>query len=112
MLTEREASSLWFDLRETHIDRAKLFDRAESEKKQNQASLVYYSIVSGPSIKRKSKLCYFQKYARTQTVQKHMAFAGSNSYCWLSKSVENNLDQQTVVFIFAVNQNKYKKESS
>ena len=30
----------------------------------------------------------------------------------LSKSVENNLDEQTVVLIFAVNRDKYKKESS
>ena len=28
---------------------------------QNQASLVYYSIVSSPLIKRESKLCYFPK---------------------------------------------------
>ena len=43
---------------------------------------------------------------------KNMAFTGSNSYWCLSKSVENNLDEQTVVFIVAVNQDKYKKESS
>ena len=43
---------------------------------------------------------------------KKMAFTGSNSYWCLSKSVENNLDKQTVVFIVAVNQDKYKKESS
>ena len=43
---------------------------------------------------------------------KNMVFTGSNS-SGLSKSVENNLDEQlTVVFIVAVNQDKYKKESS
>ena len=66
MLTEQETSSVCFDLdlTETHIDGAKLFDRAESlrsRQKQNQASLVYYSIVSSPLIKRESKLCYFPK---------------------------------------------------
>ena len=64
MLTEQETSSLCFDLRETHIDRAKLFDRAESlrrREKQNQASLVYYSIVSSPLIKRESILFYCPK---------------------------------------------------
>ena len=42
----------------------KLFDRAESlrrREKQNQASLVYYSTISSPLIKRESKLCYFPK---------------------------------------------------
>ena len=43
---------------------------------------------------------------------KNMAFTGSNSYWCLSKPVENNLDEQTVVFIVVVNQDKYKKESS
>ena len=33
---------------------------------------------------------------------KNMAFTGSNSYWCLSKSVENKLDKQTVVFIVAV----------
>ena len=45
-------------------------------------------------------------------LKKKKAFTGSNSYWCLSKSVENNLDKQTVVFIVAVNQDKYKKESS
>ena len=39
---------LCFDLRETNIDCAKLFDCAESpqhREKQNQVSLVYYSTV-------------------------------------------------------------------
>ena len=73
MLTEQETSSVCFDLdlRETHIDGAKLFDRAESlrsRQKQNQASLVYYSIVSSPLIKRESKLCYFPKvYSKTNS---------------------------------------------
>ena len=31
---------------------------------------------------------------------------------FICKSVENKLDEQTVVFIVVVNQNKYKKESS
>ena len=47
-----------------HIDRAKLFDRAESlprREKQNQESLVYYSIVSSPLIKRESKHFHFLK---------------------------------------------------
>ena len=70
MLTEQETSSLCFDLRETHIDRAK-FDRAESlrrREKQNQASLVYYSIVSSSLLKGESKLCYFPKiYSNTNT---------------------------------------------
>ena len=40
---------------------------------------------------------------------KNMAFTtGSNSYWCLSKSVENKLDKQTVVFIVAVDQDKYK----
>ena len=55
---------LCFDLRETHIDRAKLFDHAESlrlREKQNQVSLVHYSIVSSPRIKRESKLFCFPK---------------------------------------------------
>ena len=114
MLTEQETSSLCFDLRETHIDRAKLFDRAESlrrREKQNQASLVYYSIVSSPLIKRESKLCYFPKMLEHKQL-KNMAFTGSNSYWCLSKSVENNLDEQTVVFIVALNQDKYNTESS
>ena len=34
---------------------------------------------------------------------KNMAFTGSNSYWCLSKSVENKLDKQTVVFIESVN---------
>ena len=42
----------------------------------------------------------------------NMAFTGSNSYWCHSKSVENKLDEQTVVFIVAVIQDKYKKESS
>ena len=42
----------------------------------------------------------------------NIAFTGSNSYWCLSKSVENKLDEQTVVFIVAVIQGKYKKESS
>ena len=43
---------------------------------------------------------------------KTVAFTGSNP-CWCpSKSVENKLDKPTVVFIVAVNQDKYKKESS
>ena len=42
----------------------------------------------------------------------NIAFTGSNSYWCLSKSVENKLDEQTVVFIVAVIQDKYKKESS
>ena len=85
MLTEQKRRCCWclcFDLflknREAHIDRAKLFDRAESlrrREKQNQVSLVYFSTVNSPSwIKRESKLwsliISFQKYARTQTVQK------------------------------------------
>ena len=41
-----------------------------------------------------------------------MAFTGSNSYWCLSKSLENNLDEQMVVFIVAVNQDEDKKESS
>ena len=44
--------------------RAKLFDPAESlqrQEKQSQASLVYYSTISSPLIKRESKLCYFPK---------------------------------------------------
>ena len=40
------------------------------------------------------------------------AFTGSNSYWCFSKSIDNQLDEQTVVFIVAVNQDKYKKESS
>ena len=48
--------------------------------------------------------------SKTQT--KDMVFTGSNSYWCPSKSVENKLDQQTVVFIVAVNQDKYKMESS
>ena len=43
---------------------------------------------------------------------KRMAFTGSNSYSCLSKSVENNLDKQTVALIIAVNQDKHKKEPS
>ena len=43
---------------------------------------------------------------------KKMAFTGSDSHWCLSKSVENNLDEQTVLFILSVNQDKYKKESS
>ena len=43
---------------------------------------------------------------------KNMAFTGSNSYWCLSKSLENNLDEQMVVFIVAVNQDEDKKESS
>ena len=39
--------------------------------KQNQASLVYYSTISSPLIKGKVNSAIFQKYARTQTVQKH-----------------------------------------
>ena len=42
---------------------------------------------------------------------KNMAFTGSNSYWCLSNSVEHKLEEQTVVFIVAVNQDKYKKES-
>ena len=59
MLTEQETSSLCYDLRETHTDRAKLFDRAESlprRERQNQESLVYYSTGSSPFLKRES--CY------------------------------------------------------
>ena len=41
----------------------------------------------------------------------NMAFTGSNSYWCLSKSIENQLDEQTVVFIVAVNHDKYRKES-
>ena len=41
-----------------------------------------------------------------------MALTGSNLYWCLSKSIENNLDEQTVVFIIAVNQGIHKKESS
>ena len=48
--------------------------------------------------------------SKTQT--KDMVSTGSNSYWCPSKSVENKLDQQTVVFIVAVNQDKVKKESS
>ena len=36
---------------------------------------------------------------------------GCNSYWCLSNSVENKLDERTVMFIVAVNQDKYKKES-
>ena len=43
---------------------------------------------------------------------KNMAFTGSNAYSCLSKSVENDLDEQKVVFIVALNQDKYKKECS
>ena len=38
-----------------------------------------------------------------------MAFTGCYSYLCLSKSVENKLDQQTVVFIVTVNQDKIQK---
>ena len=48
--------------------------------------------------------------SKTQT--EAMVFTGSNSYWCLSKSVEKKLDQQTVVFIVTVNQDKYKMESS
>ena len=54
----QETSSLCFNLSETHIDRAKSLRCWE---KQNQASLVYYSTVSSPLIKRESNLCYFPK---------------------------------------------------
>ena len=59
MLTEQKNRCffcLCFDLKETHIDRAKLFDRAESlrrPEKQNQVSLVDYFIVSSLWIKKK-----------------------------------------------------------
>ena len=43
---------------------------------------------------------------------KNMTCTGSNSYSCLSKYVENKLDMQTVLFIVAVNHDKYKKESS
>ena len=43
---------------------------------------------------------------------KNMICTGSNSYSCLSKYVENKLNEQTVVFIVAVNHDKYKKESS
>ena len=43
---------------------------------------------------------------------KNKAFTGSNSYWCLCKFVENNLDEQTVVFIVAVNQDRNKKGSS
>ena len=43
---------------------------------------------------------------------KNMTCTGSNSYSCLSKYVENKLDEQTVVFIVAVNHDKHKKESS
>ena len=43
---------------------------------------------------------------------KTVGFTGSNSGWCLSKSFENKLDKQTVVVIVAVNQDKYKKESS
>ena len=107
MLTEQETSSLCFDLRETHIDRAK-FDRAESlrrREKQNQASLVYYSIVSSPLLKGESKLCYFPKiYSNTNTSETlHLQDLTRTGAA---------LDEQTVEFIVAVNQDKYKKESS
>ena len=48
--------------------------------------------------------------SKTQT--EDTVFTESNSYWCLSKSVENKLDQQTVVFIVAVNQDKYMMESS
>ena len=80
MLTEQETSSLCFDLRETHIDRAKL-DRAESlrrREKQNQASLVYYSIVSSPLIKRESKHFHFIKSRRNLAEFYKFSFARSS----------------------------------
>ena len=43
---------------------------------------------------------------------KNMTFTGSNSYSCLSKSVENKLEEQEVVFIVAVNHDKQKKKSS
>ena len=43
---------------------------------------------------------------------KNMAFTGSNSYWCLSKSVENKLDKETVVFIVVVDQDKYKNGCS
>ena len=64
---------LCFDLREIHIDRAKLFNHAESlwcRDKQNIISLVYYSTVSSLWIKRESKLCYFQKICANKNSSK------------------------------------------
>ena len=115
MLTEQETSSLCFDLRETRIDRAKLIDSAESlrrREKQNQASLLYYSIVSGPLIKRESKHCHFlticsnrnsSKTWHLQDLTRTSASLSPLRTIWISKRV---------VFTVAANHDKDKKESS
>ena len=80
---------------------------------QNQASLVYYSIVRSPLIKRESKLCYFPKICSNTNSSKTWHLQDLTRLVSLSPLRTICRDEQlTFVFIVAVNQDKYKKESS
>ena len=67
-------------------------------RKTEPSILVYYSILSSPWITRESKLCYFPKI--WANILEHKQFKDDIHRYWcLSKSVKNELDEQTVVFI-------------
>ena len=66
-------------------------------RKTEPSILVYYSILSSPWIMRERKLCYFPRIWANIL---HQQFKDNIHRYWcLSKSVRNELDEQTVVFI-------------
>ena len=85
----------------TRIDRAKFVRSCRifvTLRKTEPSILVYYSILSSPWIMRERKLCYFPRI--WANILEHQQFKDNIHRYWcLSKSVRNELDEQTVVFI-------------